>query len=103
MQKTVRGKFTGGSIEPLEKLDLREGDHITITVSLSPTPDETLGALRSTAGTWKGTQDHNRLKRNIYSDRLVSTRAVSCIHFNLTLLTNNIRHYESFQDLKLFR
>jgi hypothetical protein len=33
-----------------------------------------LAALRASAGGWKGLNDVEELKRNIYADRLISTR-----------------------------
>ncbi len=37
--------------------------------------EKTLRLLRKTAGSWKGLIDAEKLKRDIYSDRLVSTRS----------------------------
>lgn len=37
--------------------------------------EKTLKLLRKTAGGWKGLIDTEKLKRNIYSDRLISTRS----------------------------
>lgn len=37
--------------------------------------EKTLRLLKKTAGGWKGLVDAGRLKRNIYSDRLISTRS----------------------------
>lgn len=37
--------------------------------------EKTLRLLKKTAGGWKGLIDSEKFKRDIYSDRLVSTRA----------------------------
>jgi len=66
----MRARFKGGIIEPLEKLELEEGEEIAITISPLPIRN-TLEALKSTAGAWKGTHDPEELKRNIYLDRLI--------------------------------
>ncbi|HEU0021394.1 MAG TPA: antitoxin family protein [Dehalococcoidia bacterium] len=37
MTREVKARFTHGRIEPLEKLDLKEGEEITILVKDAPT------------------------------------------------------------------
>ena len=37
--------------------------------------EKTLRLLKKTAGKWKGLIDTDKLKRDIYSDRLISTRS----------------------------
>ncbi|MDP3296951.1 MAG: DUF2281 domain-containing protein [Thermodesulfovibrionia bacterium] len=37
--------------------------------------EKTLRLLKKTAGKWKGLIDAEKLKRDIYSDRLISTRS----------------------------
>lgn len=74
MDKTVKAKFTRGVLEPLERLELREGEEVTISISAPPTIEDALKALRSTAGAWKGTHDPAELKKHIYADRLIATR-----------------------------
>jgi len=37
--------------------------------------EKTLRLLKKTAGSWKGFIDTEKLKRDIYSDRLISTRS----------------------------
>jgi hypothetical protein len=37
--------------------------------------EKTLKPLKKTAGKWKGLIDAEKLKRDIYSDRLISTRS----------------------------
>jgi len=71
MEKKIKARFKGGIIEPLEKLELEEGEEINITISPLPRRKDVLKALKSTAGAWKGTHDPEELKKNIYFDRLI--------------------------------
>ena len=73
MSETIRVRIRGGMLEPLEKVDLPEGQEIMITILDVPT-DRDFEAFRRAAGGWKGTIDAEVLIRNIYADRLVSTR-----------------------------
>ena len=73
MGETIRVRIRGGMLEPLEKVDLPEGQEIMITILDVPT-DRDFEAFRRAAGGWKGTIDAEVLIRNIYADRLVSTK-----------------------------
>ena len=73
--KTIRARFIKGMIEPLEKIDLDEGKEITVTIRAVPSQSKKKDALKATAGGWKGLVDAEKLKRNIYSDRSIKTRA----------------------------
>jgi len=70
---TIRARVKGGVLEPLEKLDLPEGEEVLITVVETPTSADREAFERSFGG-WKGTIDADKLKRDIYEDRLISTR-----------------------------
>ena len=72
MGTPIRARVKGGVIEPLEQIDLPEGQEVMVTI-LTPTDRE---AFQRSAGQWKGTLDTDTLIRNIYTDRLVSTRPV---------------------------
>lgn len=77
MVKTIKARFFKGVIEPLEKVDIKEGEEITISILESSSGLEKksfLEALKSTAGGWKDLIDCDELKKNIYNDRLISTR-----------------------------
>lgn len=74
MNKTIKARFTKGVLEPLERLELKEGDDVAISISAPPKIEDALNALRSAAGAWKGTHDPEELKKHIYADRLVATR-----------------------------
>jgi predicted DNA-binding antitoxin AbrB/MazE fold protein len=74
MLKTLRAKYTKGIIKPLEKLHLREGKEITITISEFPTSTRKKDAFATSAGSWKGTIDADKLIKDIYESRSISTR-----------------------------
>jgi predicted DNA-binding antitoxin AbrB/MazE fold protein len=74
MGSTIRARFLGGNLKPLETLDLEEGDEVTITIvslSSNPAPDW----LERTAGGWGDLVDAEQLKRDISESRLTGTRA----------------------------
>lgn len=77
MGKNIRARFSRGVIEPLEKIDIREGEEITISILETPPKPKKkkfLEALKVTAGGWKELIDCDELKKNIYNDRLITTR-----------------------------
>ena len=73
MGRTVRARFSGGVIKPLEEVDIEEGKEITITIMEVPSKHK-VDAFKKSAGAWKGTVDAEKLIENIYADRLLSTR-----------------------------
>ena len=73
MGGTIRARFTHGVLEPLERIELEEGEVLTITIIRLPAAGKA-GGLERSAGGWKGLVDAEELKRNIYGDRLISTR-----------------------------
>ena len=75
MATEIRVRFHKGKLEPLEPLDLPEGEEILVTISERARPRESLvEALRATAGAWKDLVDADDLNRRIYEDRLLSAR-----------------------------
>ncbi len=73
MGTTIKARFSGGVLEPLEKLELREGEEVTVTILGLP-PKSDPGWLGRTAGGWVGLIDAEKLKREVYESRLVTTR-----------------------------
>ena len=73
MGGAIRVRIRDGRLEPLEKVDLPEGKEVTITILDAPA-ERDFEAFRRSAGGWKGTIDAEALIRNIYADRLISTR-----------------------------
>ena len=77
MLRTIRAKFTGGALKPLERLDLEEGAEVTVSIEDSLPSDEAIRALRATAGAWKGKHNPDELKRMLYEARITGSRQVS--------------------------
>lgn len=75
MAKTIKARYSKGVIEPLEKLEIEEGKELTVTISEVPGEVEGGDPLDLTFGGWVGLIDAEELKRNIYANRLVSTRS----------------------------
>jgi predicted DNA-binding antitoxin AbrB/MazE fold protein len=69
LAREIRARFTKGKIEPLEEVDLKEGDEVRVIIPDHAKVKRAIEALRATAGAWKGTHDPEELKRNIYADR----------------------------------
>ncbi len=72
--REIRARFSKGKIEPLEEVDLKEGEEVRVIIPDRLKGKRVIEALRATAGAWKGTHDPEELKRNIYADRLISSR-----------------------------
>ena len=73
MGTTIRVRFSQGVLEPLDQLDVLEGEILTITIIRLPMVEEA-GGLERAIGGWKGLIDAEELKRQIYADRLIATR-----------------------------
>jgi predicted DNA-binding antitoxin AbrB/MazE fold protein len=73
MAGTIRARFANSVLEPLERLDMPEGEVLTITIIGLPVK-EGGGGLERSAGGWKGLIDAEELKHHIYADRLIATR-----------------------------
>lgn len=73
MGETIRVRVRRGMLEPLEKVDLPEGKELTVEILDVPT-DRDVEASRRAAGGWRGLVDAETLIRDIYADRLISTR-----------------------------
>jgi predicted DNA-binding antitoxin AbrB/MazE fold protein len=73
MGRTIRACVKHGLVEPLETIDVPDGTEVTVTISDVRSADD-FEAFRRAAGSWKGTIDAEELIRNIYADRLISTR-----------------------------
>ena len=77
MLRTIRAKFTGGALKPLEPLDLEEGTEVIVSIEDSLPSDEVIRALRATAGAWKGKHDPDELKRILYEAQFTGSRQTS--------------------------
>ena len=74
MAREIRARFSKGKIEPLEEVDLEEGEEVRVIIPDRAKGKRVIETLRATAGAWKGTHDPEELKRNIYENRLINTR-----------------------------
>ena len=73
MLRTVRTRYAGGAFQPLEALDLKEGEEVLISFDDLASP-ETLPGGDTGAGGWAGLVDAEQLKRDIYASRQTQTR-----------------------------
>jgi len=71
MAKTIRARFSKGMIEPLEELDLCDGEEIIITVTKIPSKAATKDAFERAAGSWEGLVDTEALLRDIKESRKI--------------------------------
>ena len=70
---TVGARFANGVLEPLETLDLDEGQEVTVSID-ERTSSRPGRGMRAAAGAWKGTHDPERLKREIDAARRLTSR-----------------------------
>ena len=73
MVTTIKARFSNGILKPLEALELSEGEEVAVTIvtlPCSPSSDW----LERTAGGWVGLVDMDKLERDIYESRQLSTR-----------------------------
>ena len=70
---TIKARYSGGILKPLEKLELTEGQEVTVTIFSLPLRIDA-DFLTRTAGGWAGLIDAERLKREVNDSRLVTTR-----------------------------
>ena len=72
--RTVTVRFANGVLEPLEALDLDEGQEVTVSIDERTPPSRRERGMRAAAGAWKGTHDPDKSKRDIYAARLMTSR-----------------------------
>lgn len=73
MGDTIRARVRGGMLEPIDRIELREGEEVTVTIIDLPSRRDFAAFARARGG-WRGTVDAEALVRNIYESRLVATR-----------------------------
>lgn len=77
MVREINARVYQGKIEPLEKLDLKEGDEVTILVGKPAHDPEVFRAmLERTAGGWAGLLDVDAYLEDLYKSRHHSAPAV---------------------------
>lgn len=72
MTKKVKAIFTNGVLTPLEPVDLKEGDEVTLSIDDTPelSAEERMKKLKSTAGAWADNSEYwEDFKKYIYEAR----------------------------------
>ena len=77
MTKTIKARFIEGKIEPLESLNLKEGDEFVITIDEERTAFASEEALARAAGAWKETLDFDAYLKDLFAARHEPGRGVS--------------------------
>lgn len=72
--RTIKARINNGVIEPMEELDVADGVEVFVTILEVPYFTEEESPFLDSAGGWVGLVDAEELKRDIYADRLISTR-----------------------------
>ena len=68
MARKIRGRFSKGKIEPLEEVDLKEGEEVIITIGEER---RATGAFERAAGGWTGLVDTDALLRDFKESRKI--------------------------------
>lgn len=71
---TIRARFKNGIIEPLENVELKDGEEIVLTIVRQTEIREGQDAFKESRGGWKGLIDCEKLKKDIYESRSIQTR-----------------------------
>ena len=69
MGREIRARYSEGKIEPLEKVELKEGEEITITIQEERTSAKARDSLARAAGAWKDTLDFDAYLKDLYAAR----------------------------------
>jgi hypothetical protein len=73
MATTLRARVRDGHLELVDKAELPEGTEVAVSIA-DVSPGKDFDRFRRSAGSWRGLVDADKLIRNIYGDRLISTR-----------------------------
>ncbi len=76
MTKKVKAIFTNGVLTPLEPIDLKEGDEVTLSIEEKSqlSDEERFRRFKAAAGGWEGLHDPDEFKRMIYQARIDGSR-----------------------------
>ena len=73
--RTIRARYAGGVLEPLEALDLEDGAEVSVAIEEKLPADEAEAAFWRSAGSWKGNHDDpDELIRMLYESRIRGSR-----------------------------
>jgi hypothetical protein len=75
MVKQVKVRYRRGVLEPLEPLDIEEGTELTVTLSTSEATPTAANPTAATAGAWASLLDCEGFEQELYTNRLLQTRA----------------------------
>ena len=72
----VRARYPNDKLTPLEPIDLKEGEEVTVPIDDKPelSDEERLARFKAAAGGWKGLHDPDEFKRMIYQARMDGSR-----------------------------
>lgn len=70
MVQSVKATYRNGVLEPLEELDLEDGESVVVTISGRRITERDLETMRSSFGSWRGRVDAEKLIREIYEARI---------------------------------
>ena len=84
MIRTIRARYCDGKLEPLEALDLEEGEEVVLSIGERPLEPSALGEdavsrrpsdeLMAADKAWRENHDHEAFKRMIYLARIEGSR-----------------------------
>ena len=76
MTRKIKAIFSNGKLTPLEPVDLKEGEEVTVSIDDKPelSVEERLERFKAAAGGWKGLHDPDEFKRMIYQARIDGSR-----------------------------
>ncbi len=60
-------------LKPRERLNLEDGEEVVLSISSPRVSEDRLAVMWSSAGSWKGTVDAEKLIEEIYASRLAGT------------------------------
>ncbi len=74
MIRTIRARYSGGALRPLEALDLEEDEEVLVSIDDRHPSPQAIESCKEAAGSWAGSFDVEQLKRDIYASRQVHSR-----------------------------
>ena len=76
MTRKIKARYSNGKLTPLEPIDLKEGDEVTVSIEDKPqlSDEERLRRFKAAAGGWVGRHDPEEFKRMIYQARIDGSR-----------------------------
>ena len=76
MTRKIKAKVVNGMLTPLEPVDLKEGEEVTVSIDDKKelSVEERIESLMASAGGWEGLHDPDEFKRMIYQARIDGSR-----------------------------